>query len=636
MPVLERSGPLQSGLCQVEWIHTVCEGSEPFGGPSVDVELPDSLGERQVEEAVSLLVARHEVLRTTFAQDESGQAVQRVWQPERVRLHPSDDSLRAPFRIESEWPIRAALTQQGDGRRELTLVMAHIAIDAWSMDVMLRELRTILDALACGELPELPPVVHHPVDQARLERSERMRAVRARNLRFWEEEFRHLPSGPFAVPVIPPEVGYHHVHLDSWALGPALTRIGRRLSVPSAFLAAVALAVSAVSGQDRVAFATAWSSRASRPTRQMMGSVTRDLVLAVGVPRDGRFQDLAAAAMHASLRAARRSDCDVLELLEAEARAGRHRGARTHPGVFVNFHYHAEAEGADGDGGSSPDLAPLLTRGRTERTHLPPVPFEDGPHLLYMSAAPGPEGRPQVFLSANDAVLDADGALALMLRVERILVRFADDPDLASAEFLPDRGARDGVHGVRDAGWVTVDGSWADLRLIETALREHPGVTAARAFTDDGSLRAAVTAEGPDSDAFALRRFLLNKVGPRHALVVPDRFLINGEPAETGSDPGSGSGSKPSSARFARPAPGREQALHDAAIRAGGLEAVSMHEGYVEAGGRLAAVPKVLELLARQGLTGLRFDDFRLPCDLSALAARLRSQGSPPLERPRR
>ncbi|OQD56634.1 hypothetical protein BM536_010760 [Streptomyces phaeoluteigriseus] len=163
-----------------------------------------------------------------------------------------------------------------------------------------------------------------------------------------------------------------------------------------------------------------------------------------------------------------------------------------------------------------------------------------------------------------------------------------------------------------------------------------PGRHRGPAFTDDGSLRAAVTAEGPDSDAFALRRFLLNKVGPRHALVVPDRFLINGEPAETGSDPGSGSGSKPSSARFARPAPGREQALHDAAIRAGGLEAVSMHEGYVEAGGRLAAVPKVLELLARQGLTGLRFDDFRLPCDLSALAARLRSQGSPPLERPRR
>ncbi|MFJ4643093.1 condensation domain-containing protein [Streptomyces bobili] len=621
MPVLERSGPLQSGLCQLEWIHTVCEGSELFGGPSVDVELPDSLGERQIEEAVSLLVARHEVLRTTFVQDESGHAVQQVWHPERVRLRPSDDSLRAPFRIEKEWPVRAAVTQQGGGHRTLTLVMAHIAVDAWSMDILLRDLRTILNAIACGELPELPPVVHHPVDQARLERSERMRAVRARNLRFWEEEFRHLPGVPFAVPVIPPEVGYHHVLLDSWALGPALTRIRRRLSVPSAFLAAVALAVSAVSGQDRIALATSWSSRTSRPTRQMMGTVTRDLVLAIGVPRDSRFQDMAGSAMHASLRAARRSDCDVLELLEAEARAGRHRGARTHPGVFVNFHYdaeaEAEAESADGDGDSSADLASLLTRGRTERRHLPPVPFEDGPHLLYMSAAPGPEGRPQLFLSANDAVLDADGALALMLRVERILVRFADDPHLACAEFLPDPGVRDGV---RDTGWVTVDGSWADLRLIETALREHPGVTGARAFTDDGgSLRAAVTVEGSDTDAFALRRFLLNKVGPRHALVVPDHFLINGELGETGS------GSEPPSARFARPAAGREQALHDAVIRACGLEAVSMYDGYVEAGGRLAGVPKVLELLARQGLTGLRFNDFRLPCDLSALAARLRS-----------
>ncbi|MFI5473366.1 condensation domain-containing protein [Streptomyces cacaoi] len=608
MFVLERSGPLQSGLCQVEWMHTVCEGWEPFPGPRVDVDLPDSVGERQIEEAVGLLVARHEVLRTTFARDERGHAVQHVWRPERVRLREPDDSLRAPFRIEEEWPLRAAVTQQGDGRKQLTLVVAHIAIDAWSMDILERDLRTILDAIARGDLPELPPVVHHPVDQARLERSERMRAVRTRNLRFWEEEFRRMPSGVFAVPVIPADVGYHHVVRDSTALGPALTRIRRRLPVPSVFLAAVALAVSAVSGQDRIALATSWSSRASKPTRQMMGSVMRDLVLALDVPRDGRFLDVAGSAVQASLRAARRSDFDVLELLEAETRAGRRRGARTHPGVFVNFHYGTQAAGADSDADAPAALSPLLAGGHTEYTHIPPAPSRAEPHVLYVSAAPGPGGRPRLFLSANDAVLTASGARDLLLLIERVLVRFADDPGLDCARFLPDPGSRDG-------GWVTIDGSWADLRLIERALREHPGVTGARAFTDDGgSLSAAVTVTGPDTDALALRRFLLAEVGPRHALVVPDRFLADGEPAGDGSV---------SERRFARPATDREQALHDAVVRANCLEEASMHDGYVEAGGRLAGVPEVLERLARQGLTGLRFDDFRLPCDLSALAARL-------------
>ncbi|MFD5268999.1 condensation domain-containing protein [Streptomyces sp. NPDC058335] len=613
MAVLERSGPLQSGLCQVEWMHTVCEGWEPFMGPRFDVELPASLSERQMEEAVGLLVARHEVLRTTFTKDESGHAVQHVWRPERVPLREPDDTLRAPFRIEEEWPVRAAVTERGDGTRQLTLVVAHITCDAGAMDILQRELRTILNAIACDERPELPPVEHHPVDQALLERSEHMRAVRARNLRFWEEEFRHLPSGPFAVPVIPADVGYHHVVLDSSALGPALSRIRRRLPVSSAFLAAVALAVSAVSGHDRIALATSWSSRSSELTRQMIGSVMRDLVLAVGVPGSGRFRDMAESAVHASLRAARRSDFDVLELLEAEARAGRRRGARTHPGMYVNFHYDAPAEGADGD--TSADLSSLLPRGRTEYTYVPPVPSEHVPHVLYVSAAPGPEGRPQLFLSANDAVLSAEDTRALMLRIERILVRFAEDPGLDCAEFLPNPRLRDGE-------WVTVDGSWAALRLIEGALREHPAVSAVRAFTDDGgSLCAAVTVAGSDTDAYALRRFLLNKVDPLHALVVPDRFLINGEPA------GGGRGTEP---RSARPATDRERALHDAVVQANGLEEVSVHDGYVEAGGRLADVPKVLELLARQKLTGLRFDDFRRPCDLSALATRLSFQGAPP------
>ncbi|MGW0872205.1 condensation domain-containing protein [Streptomyces sp. NPDC002740] len=610
MSVLERSGPLQSGLCQVEWMHSVCEGWEPFPGPRVDMELAGSVSRRQAEEAVGLLVARHEVLRTTFARDERGHAVQHVWRPERVRLREPDDSLRAPFRIEKEWPVRAAVTQRSDGRAQLTVVVAHIAVDAGAMDILQRDLRTILDAIACGHRPELPPVLHHPVDQARLERSERMRAVRTRNLRFWEEEFRHLPSGVFAVPVIPADVGYHHVVRDSAALGPALTRIGRRLPVPSVFLAAVALAVSAVSGQDRIALATSWSSRASKPTQQMMGSVMRDLVLTVDVPRDGRFRDVAGSSVHASLRAARRSDFDVLELLEAEARAGRDRGARTHPGVFVNFHYDARTPGADSDGDASAALSPLLAGGRTEYTHIAPTPSRGAPHVLYVSAAPGPGGRPRLFLSANDAVLDAEAARDLLLLIERVLVRFADDPGLDCAQFLPDPG-------FRDSRWVTVDGSRTDLRLIERTLREHPGVTGARAFTgDDGALCAAVTVTGSDTDAFALRRFLLNRVGPRHALVVPDRFLIDGEPA------GERFGSE---RRFARPATDREQALHDAVVRANGLEEASVHDGYVEAGGRLAGVPEVLELLARQGLTGLRFDDFRLPCDLSALAARLSS-----------
>ena len=99
------------------------------------------------------MVRRHEVLRTTFTQDESGQYFQKIndgeleFRSEQASIKNIDTSLRAivnkPFNLEVEWPIRVCLYDLKEGHENNTIaaiVIHHIAYDGWSADVFQKEL----------------------------------------------------------------------------------------------------------------------------------------------------------------------------------------------------------------------------------------------------------------------------------------------------------------------------------------------------------------------------------------------------------------------------------------------------------------------------------------------------------------
>ncbi|GAA3159728.1 non-ribosomal peptide synthetase/type I polyketide synthase [Nonomuraea roseoviolacea] len=115
------------------------------------------LDREALHRALNALVARHESLRTTFAMDEDG-PYQIVADSLTVELADAADA--TPMDLTTGPLIRAHLLREGPERHVLHLTLHHIVADAWSLDVLRRELSALYDGR------ELPPLSQQYPDYA--------------------------------------------------------------------------------------------------------------------------------------------------------------------------------------------------------------------------------------------------------------------------------------------------------------------------------------------------------------------------------------------------------------------------------------------------------------------------------------
>ncbi|MFE3630977.1 amino acid adenylation domain-containing protein [Streptomyces goshikiensis] len=161
--------------------------------------------------ALDVVVARHEVLRTTFT-SRDGEPLQVVNEPFRldlptVSIEPGPEAeaeleqqLRAavdlPFDLEIGPVLRARLFRLSADEHVFLLVVHHIAIDGWSNDVLFRELTEAYRALRDGEHAQLPDLQVQFADYAAWERERFSAGAYADDLAFWRT---HLDGAPHVI-----------------------------------------------------------------------------------------------------------------------------------------------------------------------------------------------------------------------------------------------------------------------------------------------------------------------------------------------------------------------------------------------------------------------------------------------------
>ena len=127
-----------------------------------------------LEQAINLLVKRHEILRTTYTMvDEDLVQVIHEYEPIAMEYHDLSnqrinavqlkqniikEKVRIPFHLETEFPIRAYCYVLSDQEAYLVLNIHHIACDGWSINLMMEELQYIYLA-TINETPLLLPAV---------------------------------------------------------------------------------------------------------------------------------------------------------------------------------------------------------------------------------------------------------------------------------------------------------------------------------------------------------------------------------------------------------------------------------------------------------------------------------------------
>ncbi|HYR06896.1 MAG TPA: amino acid adenylation domain-containing protein, partial [Longimicrobium sp.] len=286
---------------------------EQLGGTGAAYHVPMNLRLRgeldrgALVRSLDRIVARHEVLRTTFPTVD-GEPVQRIAPVEEsgFRLVEHDlrasadaaDELRrlmadeasAPFGLAHGPLIRGRLVRMAADDHVLLLTMHHIVSDGWSMGVLFRELAALYAAFVRGEADPLPPLPVQYADYAVWHRRWVEGEVLQRQADYWRETLAGAPE-LLELPTDHPRPAKQDftgasvkVELDE-ALAAALRTLGQRhgATLHMTLLAGWAAVLARLSGQDDVVVGTPSANRGHAEVEELIGFFVNTLPLRVNL-----------------------------------------------------------------------------------------------------------------------------------------------------------------------------------------------------------------------------------------------------------------------------------------------------------------------------------------------------------------
>ncbi|MFB2594801.1 condensation domain-containing protein [Paracoccus sp. p4-l81] len=375
------------------------------------------------------LMIRHPVLRSLFIPtgDEVTQHV--VPQPAldsyRWWWH-SDDAGQASLATEAahafdlarELPVRLRFFRDKDGQA-LSFLFHHIVLDEWSLSQLMAELGQAYAARASGRAPDWPnsPPPFHLFAQ-----DQRQAADTAAHLAWWMDHLRDLPALPLplpgraSAPAGAEARGLLRLDLDP-TLAEGLRRAARRLdaSLFNLFHAAIAAAMHAIAGMDRLAVGTSASGRQAARWFDTVGYFTTVVCHNMRLDPQMTLTDLVAQSRDLVARSLPHSDVPI-DLVE-EALPGGPPPPGTHVfEVFIQIHAGNALNGAlHGPAGPIPY--------RQIEIGTPPsiLPL----HVEVMEDVTTP-GR-DLHLTLNHCArrFDAAQGRAILARMHRVLARIA-------------------------------------------------------------------------------------------------------------------------------------------------------------------------------------------------------------------
>ena len=168
-PIIERYRFPVSFAQQRLWFLDQLEPGNPVYNLVWSMGLDGELDVVALNDALQALVARHESLRTTFA-DEDGTPVQLIAEqlpvevsvenPARWAEHDLDARLveiaRVPFDLRCGPLLRVTVLRRSASSAVLLIVIHHIVADGWSMAVLFRELAALYNARVRNRAADLP------------------------------------------------------------------------------------------------------------------------------------------------------------------------------------------------------------------------------------------------------------------------------------------------------------------------------------------------------------------------------------------------------------------------------------------------------------------------------------------------
>ncbi|SEG73923.1 amino acid adenylation domain-containing protein [Thermomonospora echinospora] len=298
------------------------------------VHLRGDLDLAALEAAIWDVTARHESLRTVFAEHD-GAPYQRILPPERARpalevaTCTPEEFIARPFDLARDIPLRVAVFRTGEREHLLMAVFHHIAFDEWSFGPFAQDVAHAYAARLDGRAPgwEPPPVQYadytlwqrellgDPLDPG---------SLHARQLAYWAQALSGIPE-EIPLPVDRPRpatVGQRGATVTR-DLSPSLVEGLRRIARSggaSMFMvcqAAVAALLHRMGAGEDIPLGSPVAGRTDEAAGSLVGFFVNTLVLRADVSGDPSFADLVGRVREADLAGLANQDLPFEALVEA-------------------------------------------------------------------------------------------------------------------------------------------------------------------------------------------------------------------------------------------------------------------------------------------------------------------------------
>ncbi|KAA2254631.1 amino acid adenylation domain-containing protein [Solihabitans fulvus] len=291
------------------------------------MEVGGALHPAALEQALNALVARHEMLRTTFqvVDDRPIQVVAPASDLTLTVLDLSDLSAEDGFaeatrlaRREAETPfdlargplLRATAYRLADQRFLLVYALHHIVIDDWSSQIFFRELSELYRAALTGAQAALPALPVQYGDHALWQRGRLTDEVLARQLDYWRTTLADAPAvlelpTDHPRPATPSYTGGTRTALLPRELAARLEKLSREsdTTMYMTLLAAFQVLLMRHSGQRDVLVGTTMATRTEVEEEALIGFFVNTVVLRADLTGDPAFRELLARVREATLGA---------------------------------------------------------------------------------------------------------------------------------------------------------------------------------------------------------------------------------------------------------------------------------------------------------------------------------------------
>ena len=320
------------------------------------IEFEGELKPDLLEETLSILVRRHEALRTTFPLS-ADHPVQSILPPSPVTLSITDltdmpEMLREAevwrsLDYESELPLdllrgpvfRARLLRLSSRRHVLLATIHHIAGDGWSLGILAQEISMVYGALVQGKSAPLPELPFRYVDFSAWQR-QLLDLRRQSDVDFWTHRLSGCPP-PLALPQEKPldanEVRHganHSLHLQQ-DISQGLVKLAhdQNATLFMVLLACWKALLSFYTATDDVVVGTDIANRNRPETERIIGFFVNVLVLRSDVGGNPSFLELLERVRETTLAAYQHQDFPFNHVLEILG-PGRNSGSRA---LFKTF-----------------------------------------------------------------------------------------------------------------------------------------------------------------------------------------------------------------------------------------------------------------------------------------------------------